>query len=292
MMKQPAMVADAKIPEQRSGETRTADPPLRDLVHVWLIPTDQPPPVLAKLATLLDDEERRRAASHRSAVQRARFVAAHGATRRIVAAQLGLDPGGFRWRRGEHGKPEPDVDADARISISTGSQLALVAVTHPRPPVAGSTPAPREVGIDIEPVVSDEEATRLADRFFPPDQAAYITAAREEGGVAGRFATLWCRKEACVKALGGRLTQGLGLAVQGEAPLVVRFPAAEYGSEHGSEPESVHRSVRGSDPRPRYESGTEYRVSDVPAPRLFRAAVALAGAAPYQLRCHLWSPFH
>ena len=247
--------------------------------------------MLAKLATLLDDEERRRAAGHRSAVQRARFVAAHGATRRIVAAHLGLDPGGFTWRRGEHGKPEPDigvtagrrgaksgtntglgssVDTGARISISTSSQIALVAVAQPGSVADGSSATPREIGIDIERLVSDHEATRLANRFFPPDQAAYIAAAGEGGGRADRFATLWCRKEACVKALGGRLVQGLGLAVQGAAPLLARFPI-----EHGRDGERDERDV--------------YRVSDVPAPKFFRAAVALAGAAPYRLRCHLWS---
>lgn len=279
MTKQPALVADARIPEQRARESRTPDTRPRDLVHIWLIPTDQPPPVLAKLAALLDDEERRRAAGHRSAVERARFVAAHGATRRIVAAQLGLDPAGFGWRRGEHGKPEPDIAAAARISISASSQIALVAVLEPSSAAPASAPAPREVGIDVERVLSDQEATRLADRFFPPDQAAYIAEAREEGGAAARFATLWCRKEACVKALGGRLVQGLGLHVRGDAPLVVRFPAtlAERGSEHGFRAEP--------------DPDSEYRVSDVPAPHHFRAAVALTGAAPYQLRCHLWSPF-
>lgn len=264
-------------------EAPDTDTPAIDTVHVWLVPTDQPPPVLAELAALLDDEERRRAAAHRSAVQRARFVAAHGAARRIVAGQLGLEPR-FAWRRGEHGKPEPDTDrlgggaGRARISISHCAELALVAIAQPGtlpPPEAGNdvepaivrleSPPPREIGIDIERLASDQEAIRLAARFFPPDQAGYVASSREHGGPAGRFTTLWCRKEACVKALGGRLVQGLGLAVQGEAPLAVRIPS---GSGRPAE---------------------WYRVSDVPAPRLFRAAVALKGAAPYRLRRHVWS---
>lgn len=251
-------------------ESRASDAPAAALVHVWLITADQPPPVLSKLACLLDEKEHRRAARHRNAVDRARYVAAHGATRRIVAGHLGLDPGGFAWRRGEHGKPEPDEDGiSARISISTCSEFAMVAVALPPSPAQsspGQSSAPREVGIDIERLIPDREAIRLAARFFPPDQAEYVASAPEEGGPADRFATLWCRKEACVKALGGRLVQGLGLRVRGEAPLLVRFPEAEYESE--------------------------YRVGDVPAPKSFRAAVALTGAAPYELRCHLWSPSH
>lgn len=226
-------------------------------VHVWLIPTDQPAPVLAELSALLDDDERRRAVTHRTALQRARFVAAHGAARLIVAGQLGLEPG-FAWRRGEHGKPEPDVEqpADAaRISVSHSADVALVAVTEP------GSDQPRDVGIDIEQLIADHDAIRLAARFFPPDQAAYVAAEREHGVPADRFATLWCRKEACVKALGGRLVQGLGLPARGQAPLVIRHE--EYDDS--------------------------YHVCDVPAPRNFRAAVALKGAAAYRLRYHLWS---
>lgn len=254
-----------------------------DTVDVWLVPTDQPPAVLAELAALLDDEERRRAATHRSAVQRARFVAAHGAARRIVAGHLGLEAR-FAWRRGEHGKPEPDTDrlgggaGRARISISHCAEVALVAITQPGSPptreagpdvanamAQSQVPPPREVGIDVERLASDQEAIRLAARFFPPDQAGYVASSRERGGPAGRFMTLWCRKEACVKALGGRLVQGLGLPVQGEAPLVVQIP-----------PDTG-------------QPAEWYRVSDVPAPMHFRAAVALKGAAPYLLRRHVWS---
>lgn len=268
MTEHQAVITEARIPASRA-------PDVSDLVHVWLIPTDQPPAVLGELAALLDDEERRRAATHRSALQRARYVVAHGATRRIVAAYLDLEPGGFAWRRGEHGKPEPDVDpSTARISISTSSQVALVAVAQPGFPAPGSTSAPRDVGIDIERLVSDEDATRLSARFFLTQQAKYVAAAREHGSPAGRFATLWCRKEACVKALGGRLVQGLGLAVQGDAPLVARFADDRL---------SASERLAGN------SQNYEYCVSDVPAPRLFRAAVALKGAAPYRLRCHVWS---
>lgn len=245
-----------------SGESVSDDgAPVRDLVHVWLVPTDQPPPVLGELAALLDDEERRRAAARRGAVQRARFVVAHGAARRIVAARLGLDPSEFAWRRGEHGKPEPDARG-GRVLISTShsAEVALVAVAVGEPGTA-----PREVGIDVERLVADHEAIRLAARFFPPDEAGYVASPRDHDGPAGRFATLWCRKEALVKAFGGRLVQGLALAAHGESPLVVRLP---------------------SDGERRAD---EYRVSDVPVPGPFRAAVALKGAAPFRLRCHVWS---
>ena len=49
----------------------------------------------------------------------------------------------------------------------------------------------------------------LSARFFPPDEAAYVEAAPDARTRADRFAHLWARKEAVVKAAGGRLWPNL-----------------------------------------------------------------------------------
>jgi phosphopantetheinyl transferase len=84
----------------------------------------------------------------------------------------------------------------------------------------------------------------------------------DPGGPAGRFARLWCRKEACVKVHGGRLAEGLHLPVHMPGPLVVRDPA-------GALPGAC-------------------RVRDVPAPAGYRAAVALGGDQPFVVRWQVW----
>ena len=69
--------------------------------------------------------------------------------------------------------------------------------------------------------------------------------------------SLLARKEACVKAAGGRLFPGLRRAV-------------------------LDRDVLAD------TEGGPYRVRDLTAPAGFAAAVAVAGTAPYRVRAHRW----
>jgi 4'-phosphopantetheinyl transferase len=220
-------------------------------VTVYLVHTDQPEAVKDRLAHHLDEVEKRRAAAMRDALRRDRFVVAHGAVREIVAERLGVRPGEVRWHEGPNGKPS--LESELRVNLSTGGAAALVALTWRR-----------DVGVDIEPVPSEQVATGLAERHFPRAQARYVAEGPDPGGVAGRFTTLWSRKEACVKAHGGRLSQGMALEVGGETPLCVPFPA---GAQEGL-----------------------VRVHDLPAPPNHRAAVALTGTEPFDVLHRVWEP--
>ena len=324
-----------------------------DAVEIWLIPTDQPPAVLADLAAFLDPAERRRAAGFAIPEDGRRFTAAHGATRAILGRRLHAPPEELVWAHSGHGKPElASRWTGLRANLSTCAQLAMLAVTESR-----------EIGVDLECVRTDDVALRMSARYFPPAEvrfvaegeaeaeceaeappAPYLTApdptiaspdahpadgdavstqasnshgtapgapnprgcddhrlspldpgdtgfdedllefgtprtdrsnpdpARDDlrdldwsadpGGPAGRFARLWCRKEACVKAHGGRLAEGLHLPVHLLGPLVVRDPA-------GTLPGTC-------------------RVRDVPAPAGYRAAVALSGDQPFVVRWQVW----
>lgn len=222
-----------------------------DEVTVFLVHTDQPKAVTERLASHLDVREKQRAESMRDATRRDRFVVAHGAVREIVAERLGVRPAEIRWHAGPNGKPS--LESELRVNLSTGGSAALVALTWHR-----------DVGVDIEPLPSEQVATSLAARHFPPAQARYVADGPDPDAVAARFTTLWSRKEACVKAHGGRLSQGMALEVDGVAPVCVPFPA---GAEDGV-----------------------VRVHDLPAPPNHRAAVALIGAAPFDVLHRVWEP--
>ena len=116
----------------------------------------------------------------------------------------------------------------------------------------------RPVGVDIQHLVPGLDAVALSARFFPPDEAAYVAAGRDASARADRFTHLWARKEAVVKAAGGRLWPNLRIAVRGRDVVSC------------AEPPGPHR------------------VADVPAPAGFRAAVALAGAAPFVMEAVGW----
>lgn len=228
-----------------------------DSVDVWLIPADQPPDVVAGLAALLDPDERRRAAEFAKPEDRRRFTAAHGAARVIVGRCLGAPPAELGWARGPHGKPElAGPWTGVRTNLSTCAELAMLAVTRSR-----------DVGVDLELVRPETVALRMSARYFPPSEARFVAAADTgEEGPAERFARLWCRKEACVKAHGGRLVEGL------------RLPVAKPGA-------LVVRDLTGTLPG-------ACRVRDVSAPTGFRAAVALGGEHPYTIRWRVWHSDH
>lgn len=226
-----------------------------ETVHVWLVDSDLSPAVLNELAGLLDEDERQRVALlHQDRAWR-RFVAAHAAARLIVAGRLQAPPREVRWRRGEHGKPElANPRSGLRVSLSHSGDLAMVALTDRRP-----------VGVDIQQASGHLDATRLATRFFPAPEAELVAAAAHPAEGIDRFVRLWVRKEACVKAAGGRLMHGLTLPVAGAGTeVLVCDPTGTLPCPH--------------------------RVHDVPAPPGFRAAVALADPDPYRIVRHRWAP--
>ncbi|MCX4744500.1 4'-phosphopantetheinyl transferase superfamily protein [Kitasatospora sp. NBC_01287] len=225
-------------PDPTSGAT---------LVDLWLIRTDRPGAARrAALHGLLDADERRRALGARHPLGRDRYVIAHGAAREILARRTGLAPTALRWRTGPHGKPELSFpERDLTTSLTHCEHLALFAVTRGRP-----------LGVDLERAPAQAAAERLAQRFYPPADAELVGTG---SGAADRFARLWTRKEAYVKAFGGRLAEGLRQPMPGDGPLVLPGPDRAC------------------------------RITDLPRLGPYRAALALAGTAPYLVRLHDWA---
>ena len=217
---------------------------MTDLVRVWIVPVGLAAAAAARCRGVLDDSERARAAGFRNPRDEQRFVIGHGALRILVARELGIRPAALAWAPGAHGKPELAPPwSGLHTSLSHSADLIAAAFSASRP-----------VGIDIQHLVPALDPVALSARFFPPPEAGYVAAGRDAGIRADRFARLWARKEAVVKAAGGRLWPNLRIAVQRREVVSCAEPAGPY------------------------------RVADVPAPPAFRAAVALAGAAPFAVQ--------
>jgi 4'-phosphopantetheinyl transferase len=213
------------------------------LVRVWIVPVDVPPEARAGCRDVLDDGERARAAAFLSPRDRQRFTVGHGALRFLAGHELNASPGALTWTPGPHGKPELAPPwTGLHTSLSHSGDMIAVAISTGRP-----------VGVDIQHLVPGLDPAALSDRFFPPQEHAFVAAGRDAGARADRFAHLWARKEAVVKAAGGRLWPNLTMVVHGRDVVGCAEPQAMY------------------------------RVADVPAPPGFRAAVALTGAAPFTL---------
>jgi len=220
-----------------------------DAVHVWLIRADVPAPEIGGLTSVLDEDERRRAARHAVDDHRRRFIAAHGVARVIIGHRLGVPAERIGWRRGPHGKPElTGAPGDPQVNMSHSGEMAMLAMTDGR-----------RCGIDLQLLPDAAQALRLARRFFPAEETRFVASGELPADRVHRFGLLWTRKEACVKAAGGRLMPGLRLPVRGT---VVRDPGGPL-------------------PGP-------YAVRDLAAPTRFMAAVALEGDRPYRVVRHWW----
>lgn len=103
---------------------------------------------------------------------------------------------GFRWDGScfikEHGKPMLPKELGLYFNLSHSGDYVLCAVSD------------HEIGADIQRHGKYQD--RLAERFFHPEELAYLKEAEDQ---KQRFYDLWCLKESCIKCTGRGLSTGL-----------------------------------------------------------------------------------
>ena len=165
-------------------------------VQLWRAELDVNAVARASLHRWLSPEERTRADRFRAEKDRARYLAAHGWLRRLLAQYLGILPGELRFAQNVNGKPHVD-SPDAkwlRFSLAHSDALALIAVARER-----------EVGVDVERVSEGPIDSALVRRTLSPQEQQNL-ANRPSRERAGAFYALWTMKEAYAKATGAGLS--------------------------------------------------------------------------------------
>ncbi|GAA0911552.1 4'-phosphopantetheinyl transferase family protein [Streptomyces thermoalcalitolerans] len=185
-------------------------------VLLWCVSTRAPDRVVRTARLLLPAADRERMARLKSRTDQDAFALSRAVLRRCLGALTGEAPKALRFTRQDNGKPEvagAGRDSGLAFSLSHTAGLTLLAVTW-----GGS------VGTDVERV-RKVAAARIAARYFPADEAAAV-AALSGHEAWDLFFRLWVRKEACVKAWGGRLREGMRVSVQPAhpGPTAVRSP--------------------------------------------------------------------
>jgi 4'-phosphopantetheinyl transferase len=214
-------------------------------VEVWRIGLAGSDDAVDQLRETLDPAEIQRSQRFRFAEHRRRWVVCHGAVRVILGDYLGVHPAAVPWVTGPNGKPALGA-GPYQINLSHSGDVALLAVSE------------RPVGVDVEQVRDFDTAS--VSRHFSAAERSELSAL-DPPARARRFATLWTRKEALVKASGGRLGQGLPVRVPDSA---------------GGDGAVVH-------------SPQAHRVRDLTGVQPdYRAAVAVAGHESYEIRLHDW----
>jgi 4'-phosphopantetheinyl transferase len=190
-------------------------------------PVGDPPPGAASGLAVgeLDADERHRADAFVHAVDRVRYLAAHIALRRLLAAVTGTAARDLVLVRepcpccgAPHGRPALADASGAgsgasygrgplHFSLSHGGDLVLIGI------------ADVPIGVDVEALPEERALDDLASVLHPGEQAELAALPAEQRVAA--FARLWTRKEAYLKGLGTGLGRDPGadyLGTTGRAP--------------------------------------------------------------------------
>lgn len=116
-----------------------------------------------------------------------------------LAPRLQCTPEAVPLRRSAHGRPQllaPHAMHDT--SWSHSGRGLLIALSRNA-----------VVGIDLEHERPRKQVVAIAQRYFHPDEAAWLEAMSDEATRQSAFIRLWCAKEAVLKAHGRGLAFGL-----------------------------------------------------------------------------------
>ncbi|MFJ4774957.1 4'-phosphopantetheinyl transferase family protein [Streptomyces sp. NPDC088762] len=225
------------------GAPRTGAAPGAAAAAVWSLDTTLDVvgghPVGAA-AAVLDAAERQRAEALLRPADRQRYLASHLGLRVLLGGYLGLAPQEVVLVRedcpgcgGPHGRPAV-AGGGVHFSLSHSGNLAYLAF------------AGVPVGVDVEEVPGAEAVADVLPLLHPAETAE-LGALPDPDRRPG-LARVWARKEACLKATGAGLANGLADPYVGSAPTPASVPG--------------------------------WTLTDLPAPAGYAAALAVATGRP------------
>jgi 4'-phosphopantetheinyl transferase len=185
---------------------------------LWLLPEAAVDGFAAALGgtRLLTPEERDALQRRLTRGARRRYLGARLLSRYALSARTGRPLDRWRFRRGVHGRPEPEpADGGVRFNLSHDDGLIACVVTEKT-----------GCGVDVGRTPASAELTALLGRRLGPDERAQLSGA-PRGARAALAGELWVLKEAYLKALGTGLTRDLGsfTVVRGpDSRIAVRDP--------------------------------------------------------------------
>lgn len=193
-----------------------------DEIHVWHTNLDLAEDAIARLHRLLDAGEQARAARFLVADARRQFVISHAFLRITLGRYLRIEPQAIRFGSTGNGKPELADGSGLHFNLShtEGTAAIIIAIQ-------------RRVGIDVEKIRSNLKPLELANRFFSPQECAWLRSQPESQQLAAFF-SCWTAKESYIKAIG----EGLSIELSGFA-IIPRSGNARLQLEiHGKAEES------------------------------------------------------
>ncbi len=164
-------------------------------IHVWRANLDQHGGSLGALVRMLNPAERGKAALFPLPRQRRRYIIGRAALLEILGRYLGVPAHAVVFRYGVHGKPELGR-GNLHFSVSHSEEAAVFAISAAGP-----------VGIDVEQIRGGID--RVVARSFLSREAARDLDALSPRRRLETFFQAWTRMEACTKACGWGIEDGI-----------------------------------------------------------------------------------
>ncbi len=162
-------------------------------VDLWLVDVALPALDPSSALTLSRDEIARADRFYR-AEDRARFILARAALRRLLADATGDAPENLAFSLGPFDKPALAGKEAMLFNVSHSGDFALIGVSARRP-----------IGVDIEFIRANVDELTLAEAFFCADEHRFLVDLRGAAQLDA-FYRIWTCKEAVLKAFGVGIT--------------------------------------------------------------------------------------
>ncbi len=183
--------------------------------HVWIVRLDE---LAQDCLPAPTPEEAARAARFVNETLRRRYLRSHGALRAVLGRYTAAP---LDFAVAEHGKPYLPGAPEVRFNLSHSHERALVGVAREV-----------EIGVDVERFRPMSDCLSVAERFFPPSEAAAFAAIpapdRERD-----FFHRWTRIEAILKARGVGL-YGIGEELSGDWSIAEIGAGVDGGAEYAA----------------------------------------------------------
>ncbi len=164
-------------------------------VQVWSADLPALSPAEDRWRKVLSADELTRAARFHFDRDRQHYTATRALLRIILGSFLGDDPASLAFRYSDKGKPSLAAAGNGvEFNVSHSGTIALLAFARGR-----------LLGVDVEKIREDFDASALAERFFSENEQQQLSAIAQEEKFNGFF-RCWTRKEAYIKAIGTGLS--------------------------------------------------------------------------------------
>lgn len=169
-------------------------------IHLWKTNLSDFYSKFREFKNIISENERLRANRFVFEKDYKRFITRRGILRILLREYVGDKPGALKFSVNEYGKPDLVHISDknqVQFNVSQSDDLFLTAITRNR-----------KIGVDVEKIRLDNSFWDVAEQYYYTNEYIFLQSFPRELQPS-LFYTMWCCKEAAIKAAGLGLSESM-----------------------------------------------------------------------------------